>query len=216
LLGNKEDISLSEEQLQQLLKGGGFFDTSPPPQQFNQFDPGSRQPFNHANLGNQPPQQFAQTRPGFGQPRPFTHASPGHQQPQQLTQPNQGSRLTQEELDQLYQAGVISLGYNPPLGQLYNAPKRDDTVNQADIQQMFAEYKTLHTNERPPEQRQDFNKYNNSTYQYVTREAPVLHDIYDKLPSTMYASMPAQGSKDNFSSYLVSLRLSTTAFKLVS
>jgi hypothetical protein len=205
LFGNQDDTSLSEEQLQQLLKGGGFLDDNPQRQQINQASPGMRQAqhYNQANQGNHPPQQFTQPSPGFGQQQDYNQTQLG----------NQSSQLTREELEQLVQAGIISPEYlqnHPPLEQIYDVPKHEHPpVDQADIQQMFAEFHTLHANERAPDTRQ-YNygdMYKNSTFQNfnVTREAPVVKGIYDKLPSAMYASMPAQSSKNNFSSYLVSL-----------
>ena len=172
-LDNRDDLSLSDEQLQQLLIEGGFF---------GDVNPGQPQHFIHGNLPNQSPQQFTPASQGLWQ-----HNQPnvGNQQSQPF---GLASELTDGERQALYEAGIhpdprhgISTHGNSP-------------VNHADIQEMLAEFKRLDAN-----QPKDFT-YSNF---HVTREAPQVHGIYDKLPSAMYASMPAKSSKDNFSSYLV-------------
>ena len=163
---NRDDLSLSDEQLQQLLIEGGFLGDVNPGQQFTPASPGLWQ-HSQPNLGNQ------QSQP-FGQP----------------------PELNYRERQGLYEAGIHP---DPRHGIPTHGVS---AVNQGDIQEMFAEFKRLGTNQPASEQRHydkdpTYNNYN------VTREAPLVHGIYDKLPSTMYASMPAKSSKNNFSSYLV-------------
>ena len=176
-LDNRDDLSLSDEQLQQLLIEGGFF---------GDVNPG--QPY--GNLPNQSSQQFTPASPGLWQ-----HNQPnvGNQQSQPF---GLASELTDEERQALYEAGLFP---DPRQGipTHGNCP-----VGQADIQGMFAEFKRLGTNQPASEQRHYDKDFTYSNFN-VTREPPQVHGIYDKLPSTMYASMPAKSSKNNFSSYLV-------------
>ena len=193
-MGNQEDISLSEQQLQQLLEAGEFGDDINPPEQFN---PAFGQ-YNQGNFGTPPHRQFGLGSPGMRLPQHYNQGNFG----------NQPSQITREELTELYKAGIITLDYlqNPPLEQIYDVPKHDPPAATSDIQQMFAEYQRLQLNEQAPDTKECNYGNMNPTFQQfnVTQEAPVVPGIYEKL-STMYASMPVKGSKDNFSSYLVSL-----------
>ena len=170
---------MSEDQLQQLLKEGGFLDDSPP-RQFNQGYPGPNQCYNPRN---HPPQQFNQA--GFG------------------------SALSDEERALLLQAGVsLEYPYNtqppPPPEPIYDVPRHEiPTYNPNDIQQMLAEFQMLSDTGT---KEQNYDKFKNTTYQNynVMRDAPVVHGLYDKRSSKEMYSMPVQRSKDNFSSYLVS------------
>lgn len=190
MLDNRDDLSLSDEQVQQLLIEGGFLDDA---------NPGSRQPqhYTYGNLPNQPPQQFTPASPGLWQ---HNQTYVGNQQAQPFSPV---SELTEKEREALYDAGILP---DPRHG----IPTHGNSpVNQADIQGMFAEYERMNTNQPGPEQRRHYDKnviYHNFN---VTREAPEVHGIYDKLPSTMYASLPPKSSKDNFSSYLVSIIMQT-------
>ena len=148
--------------------------------------------------------------PGLISPQQYHQGTPGNQQ--QFGYGNEGTRLTKEELDQLHEAGVIGLESmkNYRSNPIYDVLHHEyPPVNQADIQQMFHEFKTLQTSEHPPNPRlNEKYDYKNQTYQQfnVTQELPVVPGIYDKKsPSAMFASMPAQSSKNNFSSYLVSI-----------
>ena len=182
MLERQEDISLSEQQLQQLLQEGGFPDEKMSPQ---------------TNLGSQPPQNFRSGSPGLMQPH---HYSQGNQSPQ----------ITRDELYQLYQAGIISRDYlqNLPPEQMYDASKHEHPpVAPADMQQMYTEFRPLQTNEQVPNtgQKKYGNIHNSPFHQYnVVREAAVVQGIYEKQSSMKFASMPAQGLKNNLSSYLVS------------
>ena len=179
-LDNRDDLSLSDEQLQQLLIEGGFF---------GDVNPGQPQHFIHGNLPNQSPQQFTPASQGLWQ-----HNQPnvGNQQSQPF---GLASELTDGERQALYEAGI----YPDPR---HGIPTHGHSpVNEADTQKMLAAFNRLGTNQPAPEQRHHYDK--DFTHYNVTREAPQVHGIYDKLPSAMYASMPAKTSKDNFSSYLV-------------
>ena len=183
---SREDLSLSEEQLQTLLSGGGFVDDR---------NAASSQPYTHRNLPRQSPQQFTSARPGMGQ---LNQANIGNQLFQPFVQSNPGSALTKEEREALYEAGI-------PRDPTYDIPTHGHApASQDDIQQMLvAEYHKI--NQPGAGEKPQFDK-KFTYYQYnVSRETPVVHGIYDKIPSTMYASMPAKSSKDNFSSYLVSI-----------
>ena len=182
---NSEDLSLSEEQLQRLLSGGGFVDDR---------NAASSQPFTHGNLPSQSPQQFTSARPTMGQPN---QANIGNQLSQPFVQSNPGSALTKEEREALYEAGI-------PRDPTYDIPTHGHApASQDDIQQMLAEFHKI--NQPGAGERPQFDKKFTYYHYNVSQETPVVHGIYDKLPSTMYASMPAKSSKDNFSSYLVSI-----------
>lgn len=145
-------------------------------------------------------------------------------------QGNLDSPTNQDDLNALYQAGVISLNYmqtyagginyRKPLEPRHNADVQSGGRGMysspphepppppptADIQQMFKEFALLQSDEENPVLKE---KEEKSAYQIfnVACQTPVAHDFYNKRSLFSSKDPSHSGKKANFSTVLVCLHL---------